>query len=808
MQINMYQKKHSTPLPNNSVTNKDTGYNNNMRSIIIFLISCIATLSCVANDNEVVVVYDGNAANVSVAENIKDLVTVSTAGADVTITQSELVTEEVTYRLSGSTDNGSFVHKGDFKITLSLEGLQLTSQTGAAMQIKNGKRIAVVLKEGTTNQLTDKEGGEQKGCMIVKGHSEFEGAGMLTIHARGKHAYKGDEYVLLKKSTGQIDILCSGKDGIHLDDYLEMKGGILNITTTGSGYWDEEDQKTKAPSCINTVGDVVINGGKLTLTSTGDGGKCIKSDAAIMIKDGEINATTTGARYIYEGYEGDKGDIDNIPDDYKNSPKAIAAQSDLCIDGGMITIRTTQDGGEGLESKNTLTINDGTLQISTYDDCVNSAGDLSIHGGTMLLNSLDNDGLDTNQNMYITGGNIITLGNYLHELGIDVNDKSPYKKLYVTGGNIVCVSGTSQVSHPYECEGAQAALYYKGKVAVGTELSLVEKQSGKEVLAYTLERDYKAEAGGQQPDLCVMFSSPEIVKGQSYTLFDKGNEEALGVVDNLEALYAYFDANSVRFSRETFSLASNTLPYRKAEVCHTENELPALLLYLHGGTSRGDDNEAQLAEAAVDVIYNYLKSNHISATMIVPQCPLGSGWTSQNRKVVNELLKNLISKDEGDANRVYVVGGSMGGTGTWCQLSNFPNFYAAAMPVAGNPTGMNANNVATTPVLTVMGTADNMMSIPAVEEFRNSVMAAGGYVRLDIEEGWSHPTTCEQSYTEERLDWLFSQTRDKLPSAVVRPTSTTSNAQTIYDLQGRSLPRLQKGINIIGNKKCVIYLLR
>ena len=135
----------------------------------------------------------------------------------------------------------------------------------------------------------------------------------------------------------------------------------------------------------------------------------------------------------------------------------------------------------------------------------------------------------------------------------------------------------------------------------------------------------------------------------------------------------------------------------------------------------------------------------MSAIFVVPQCPSGGGWTSQNRKVMNELLKSYIQKGQADPDRVYVMGGSMGGTGTWCQISYFPDFYAAAMPVAGNPTGMNAENVATTPVLTVMGTADTMMSIENVESFMEDVIAAGGYVQLDAEKGWSHPTTCEKA---------------------------------------------------------------
>jgi len=108
----------------------------------------------------------------------------------------------------------------------------------------------------------------------------------------------------------------------------------------------------------------------------------------------------------------------------------------------------------------------------------------------------------------------------------------------------------------------------------------------------------------------------------------------------------------------------------------------------------------------------------------------------------------------------------MGGTGTWCQLGNYPDFYAAAMPVAGNPTGYNVENIATTPVYAVMGTKDAIMSVTPVSNMQASVTALGGTMLLDVVDGWTHQETCEQSYTKERLDWLFSQTKGALTGDV------------------------------------------
>jgi hypothetical protein len=770
------------------------------------MLAALLTAGITVQGQEVTISWQNDAATVTVSDDILSLVKVKVSGADVSVEQDASVAQEITYRLAGQSDNGSFVHKGDFKITLSLEGLQLSSRTGTAMQIKNGKRIALVLKDGTENMLTDAENGSQKGCMIVKGHSEFQGGGTLTINGRSKHAYKGDEYVELKASLGTLNINSTVKDGIHIDDYFEMKGGVLNITTTGGGYWDDEDLETKAPSCINTATYAVIHDGKINLLSTGSGGKGIKCDSTFTMNGGTLTARTTGARYIYENYDGDPADIDAIPDSLKNSPKAVKADMGICINGGTLRLFTEQDGGEGLESKDTLTISGGDIHIETYDDCINAAGNIRIIGGNLFLNSLDNDGIDTNQSMYINGGNIVTLGNYLHELGIDVNDKSPYKKLYLTGGTIVCMGGTSQISHPYTSNDAQPALYYKGKLEAGVKLLLRCTTDNEDIIRYQLDRDYTAEAGGEAPDLCLMLSSPLLQKGKDYELMDEASQRVLASVNSLDSLYSYMIPNNGLddlFDSDSFTYNEIMLPYRRINIHPSSPTRSALLIYLHEAPSRGSDNVTQLQEVSVDSIYRYLAKRYIPAIVVVPQCPAGQGWSGRIRRAVYELAKSYISAGKADRNRIYIVGNSIGGTGTWCQLSNYPGFYAAAMPIAGNPSGYDAANVATTPVYTVMGTEDTVMPLSNVETFLSEVIAAGGTIKLDVGEGWDHVATCDHSFTEERLDWLFSQARSS-SSGIKKVEGSKPINDKYFNLSGRQVCSPTRGIYIQNGKTIVI----
>ena len=196
------------------------------------------------------------------------------------------------------------------------------------------------------------------------------------------------------------------------------------------------------------------------------------------------------------------------------------------------------------------------------------------------------------------------------------------------------------------------------------------------------------------------------------------------------------------------------MPYRVAHISGIGK--PSLVIYLHGGSSKGNDNETQMSEAGIDSIANYLELRQIEAIFIVPQCPLSKSWGGPMLGVLKSLIDKYVGDGIVDENNIYILGGSMGGTGTWSMLSAYPGLFAAAMPVAGNPSKCDADKVASTPVCTVMGTSDRIMSVENTSDFINELNARNGITKFDIEEGWTHEMTCIQSYTTHRLDWVFS----------------------------------------------------
>lgn len=205
----------------------------------------------------------------------------------------------------------------------------------------------------------------------------------------------------------------------------------------------------------------------------------------------------------------------------------------------------------------------------------------------------------------------------------------------------------------------------------------------------------------------------------------------------------------------------NTIfPYRKTIITVDDmQQKPALVIYLHGGLKRGSDNTNQMTEEAIYIITDYLRRNRIHTVIIVPQCPDSLTWGVKTNEALKALIDEYVEKDKVDENRIYLFGGSMGGTGTWLMTSAYPRLFAAVMPVAGNPETADVDLVAYTPVYTVMGSDDNLMTIPRVSTIVEKLQERGGKILFDIEHGWSHVKTCIDSYTDARLDWIFGHKR-------------------------------------------------
>lgn len=421
-------------------------------------------------------------------------------GVTITVTDGKHITADhgktqgICYVVSGTTADGSLTISGSADYEVNLNNANITNSQSTALNL-DGKGGAYIVLTGS-NKLTDGTVEDHKSALYGKGKLLFSGSGSLEIQGQYNNGIQSKSYVLFEKGINvyvnaanhgikgsdaiinggiiNVETAGLGAKGINCDEDIVINGGRTTVIATGDGEWDEEELETKAVSCIKCDSVLTINGGEVYVKATGSGGKGLKADWECYITGGKVRAITTGGLYYNDGTTENlnyKGNTDNLDDAYTSSPKGIKIGTKnehgiLTISGGDVMVRTAGTNGEGLESKGTLNITDGSVMVAAYDDAINASSDLTISGGTVVAVGTNNDGIDTNGNLYIKGGTTIAYGANGAEAGIDADESHA---LYITGGSLFAIGGR------IDCKlgsTSQGLVQVSGSVAANSTVSI------------------------------------------------------------------------------------------------------------------------------------------------------------------------------------------------------------------------------------------------------------------------------------------------------------------------------------------------
>ena len=310
----------------------------------------------------ITVTFDGNTASVDLGIASPADITYTINGANVVMNNTN-ETEEMEFELKGTSNSGSFTYNGTYKCKIHLNGLNLTSTSGAALDIQDGKRIDLILTDGTENTLADAASGVQKAALYCKGHMEVSGSGNLNVTGNTRHAIATNEYMLIKKNTGTITVSKAVSDAMHIEQYFQMNGGTVNLSGMG-GDGIQAELKNNPDEELN--GQILIKGGSINIDVTADDTKGIKSDDLITISGGTfvINAKGAGSKGISAGTnmiinEDDAattmtiaatGGVYEDPEtDDTSKCMGIKVTKDLTISAGTITVTNTGRKSKGIK---------------------------------------------------------------------------------------------------------------------------------------------------------------------------------------------------------------------------------------------------------------------------------------------------------------------------------------------------------------------------------------------------------------------------------------------------------------------------
>lgn len=273
--------------------------------------------------------------------------TIKKDGAHLTVTAHT----KCNYVLKGTATDGSFKLYTDKKCIITLSDVNLTNNSGAAINIQKGidggKRTFLVLANGTKNYLCDGSTyskklypgttteEDEKGVIFSEGKICVSGKGYLKIEGKGKNAIACDDYLYMHIGPQITMTPAAGYDGVKAKDGLYIAGGVMNITCSGN-----------AAKGLNTDGVMEVSGGRTTVIST-----------SVPVKNG----------------------------DDTSKPYCVKCDNALTMSAGALILSASKDGGNGINVKDALSLSGGTIKMVVKETPL-TYGTLNKTGGTLYVN--------------------------------------------------------------------------------------------------------------------------------------------------------------------------------------------------------------------------------------------------------------------------------------------------------------------------------------------------------------------------------------------------------------------------------------
>ena len=445
---------------------------------------------------------------------------VNISGSTVTITSAG------TYIISGSLSDGQIViaASDSDKVQLVLNNAEINCNTSAAIYVKSADKVFVTLPAGTTNSLgggteyVQTDDNTVDGVIFSKSDLTLNGTGTLKIDADYRHGIVTKDTLCITGGTYVIDAVktcLAGKDGIKILD------GSFTLTAGSKGLNSGNDDDAKEGSIyiaggtftikseddsIHADGSCIIAGGTYTIAAGDDG---IHASYDTIITDGSITITDS-----YEGIEGRRitvssGTINLTASDDGINAATGGSSDEQRMPGG----QKGEFGGFGrqkgadVQSQEMQMPQDGQQPQEMQAPASRSASDddvyVKITGGTITVNA-GGDGIDSNGNLYITGGTVYVAGPTSNGDGaLDYEEEAS-----ITGGTLIA-AGSSGMAQGMGSNSTQCSMLVNlsETIAAGSVISL--KDSSENVLiSWTSPKQFSS----------VVISTAELAQGSTYAL--------------------------------------------------------------------------------------------------------------------------------------------------------------------------------------------------------------------------------------------------------------------------------------------------
>ncbi len=198
-----------------------------------------------------------------------------------------------------------------------------------------------------------------------------------------------------------------------------------------------------------------------------------------------------------------------------------------------------------------------------------------------------------------------------------------------------------------------------------------------------------------------------------------------------------------------------------------QEQMP-VVLFLHGASLCGSDLSRVRKYGCLDALS---MGRDIDALVIAPQNPGGS-WVPS--KIMN-VLYWVQERFAMDTNRIYVIGMSLGGYGTFDLVAAYPEKFAAAMAICGGSNRKEFCGLNQVPLWILHGTADRDVPISQSDRIVKAMKACGptDLLRYERLSGVNHSQTAKLFYLPQTYEWLFSHSKADTVRQVNKEVSIT-----------------------------------
>ena len=204
----------------------------------------------------------------------------------------------------------------------------------------------------------------------------------------------------------------------------------------------------------------------------------------------------------------------------------------------------------------------------------------------------------------------------------------------------------------------------------------------------------------------------------------------------------------------TKTLSCNYLLFLPEDYGREKKSWP-LMLFLHGAGERGSDIEKVKVHGPPKIVQT---KKDFPFIVVSPQCPEDEWWTDKTEMLIN-LLDDIVARYDVDTERIYLTGLSMGGYGAWALASQYPDRFAAVVPICGGGDPILARTLKDVPIWAFHGAKDSVVPVEESKRLVEAVNARGGNAKLTIYPDANHDSWTETYNNPKLYDWLLEHRR-------------------------------------------------